>query len=121
MLLQSEMRNHAKSLAIAYLMLLGGHLGAHRFYLKRYGTGILQLILFLVTCVSYFLLVLIVENEQLADNEPLLILAVIFTLGTFLILTVWVIVDLFLVPKMVRAWNDKVEQETIKQIIAMRK
>ena len=38
MVFSSELRRAEKSAAIAYLMLLGGHLGLHRFYLKKKGT-----------------------------------------------------------------------------------
>lgn len=54
MVFSSEMRASEKSTALAYLMLLGGHLGLHRFYLNKKGTGILQLVLFLLACVFYF-------------------------------------------------------------------
>lgn len=119
LLLQSEMRNHAKSLAIAYLMLLGGHLGVHRFYLKRYGTGAAQLALFLFAGGAYILTVILGAAFE-ASDEAVLGFILLFSGIPGLILTVWLTVDLFLMPKMVGEWNRQLEQQLIEQIIRLR-
>lgn len=112
LLLQSELRSHEKSAGVAYLLLIGGHLGAHRFYLKRTGTAIVQLILFLIAVAMYAALVIFVET----DLDVLTGLSVIGLILTSLALTIWIIVDLFLISKMVREYNAKVEQELLMQI-----
>lgn len=76
-----------KSTAVAYLLLLFvGLFGAHRFYLGRTGSAVAMLVLALVS----FLLTLVV-------------------IGVFgiLALYVWVFVDLFLVPGIVRDHNNR--------------
>ncbi|WP_195576217.1 TM2 domain-containing protein [Paenibacillus sp. 1001270B_150601_E10] len=112
LLLQSELRSHEKSAGVAYLLLIGGHLGAHRFYLKRTGTAIVQLILFLIAVVMYAALVIFVET----DLDVLTGLSVIGLILSSLALTIWIIVDLFLISKMVREYNAKVEQDLLMQI-----
>lgn len=68
-----------KSTGAAYVLcLLLGGLGAHRFYLGRSGTAVVQLILWLLGWV---------------------------TVVTFIPLGIWIIVDLFLIPGMVTAKN----------------
>lgn len=112
MILSSEMRAAEKSSAIAYLMLLGGHLGLHRFYLKRAGSGAAQLILFVFSIVFYFLL----SIAAAAESDILIVAAVLLFALTALILFVWVIVDLFLLPKMLREYNLAVEREILQEI-----
>lgn len=55
MVLNSELRDSEKSLGIAYLMLIGGHLGIHRFYLKQKKTALGQLSLFVSAVLFYIL------------------------------------------------------------------
>jgi hypothetical protein len=118
LLLQSELRNSQKNLAIAYLMLLGGHLGLHRFYVKRYKTGTVQLLLFLVALTGYVLFGVMsafeVNGVLLASTFIL-----IFALPA-LALFIWVIVDLFLMNRMIQDWNLKTEQQIIQDIVSLR-
>lgn len=116
MVFQSEVRAHEKSAAIAYLMLVGGHLGVHRFYLKRTGTAIAQLILFLVATGGYALTVL----GSAVESEALMLFSLLLLVIPGLVLFIWIIVDLFLMPRMVREYNEKVEQHIIAQIIQHR-
>lgn len=120
LLLQSEMRNGSKSLALAYLMLLGGHLGVHRFYLKRFGSGATQLVLFLLASVSY-VLGFVIGAALGWSEDAILAFFFVFTLTPGLILFVWVVVDIFLMPKMVNEWNRRLEETTIRQILDLRK
>lgn len=77
-----------KSMAVAYLLLLFlGGLGIHRFYLNRTGTGLAMLLIFLLSL-------------------PLAIVLVGF-IG-LAIVGIWGIVDLFLVPGMIREENAKI-------------
>lgn len=124
MLLNSELRSAEKSLALAYLMLIGGHLGVHRFYLKRFGTAIAQLVLFLLALALYVILVVMVEmaSYDFYDYEwsggPIAMLVLLILAGGTLF--VWVIVDLFLIPRMVREWNERVERELLDELARMR-
>jgi len=116
MLLSSAMREREKSLALGYLMLIGGHLGIHRFYLKRYGSAALQLILFAAAMASYIFMIL---SDVLAPGE-ISLLGLIPFLAFAGALTVWVIIDLFLLPGMIRSWNEQAERETIEEIVSFR-
>ncbi|MFD1954338.1 TM2 domain-containing protein [Paenibacillus thailandensis] len=117
MVFNSELRNNEKSAAVAYLLLIGGHLGAHRFYLKRTGTAIVQLILFVVATLGYFCMAIASEFDNIAAIAASVILFAV----PALILFVWVIVDLFLMSRMVREYNQKIEDDLLKQIIAYRR
>ncbi|WP_201006011.1 TM2 domain-containing protein [Paenibacillus glycanilyticus] len=116
MVFNSEMRSSEKSAAIAYLMLLGGHLGVHRFYLKRKKTAIIQLILFLIATLAYILL----SIASAAEQKALLIISTILFALPAAALFIWVIVDLFLISRMVKAYNKEVEMDLIEQIIRYR-
>jgi TM2 domain-containing membrane protein YozV len=74
MVFNSELRNNEKSAAVAYLLLIGGHLGAHRFYLKRTGTAIVQLILFVVATLGYFCMAIASEFDNIAAIAATVIL-----------------------------------------------
>ena len=74
-----------KSAGVAYLLLLFfGMLGAHRFYLSRTGSGLAILLLFLL-------------------SFPLMTVGIGFIM--LLIAGVWVFIDLFTIPGMVRSYN----------------
>lgn len=114
LVLETEMRHVEKSLGLAYFLLLGGHLGVHRFYLKRYVSGTIQLVLFLVATVCYFL-----AFGINAAAEEWALAAIFFLVLTFLTggaLMIWIIVDLFLMPRMVKAWNEACEAEIIRRL-----
>lgn len=115
MVLNSELRDQEKSLALAYLMLLGGHLGVHRFYLKKIGTAVVQLVLFLTASVTYFFGVVFMEFSL-----PLGIASLVIAALSGLALFVWIVVDLFIMPGMVREWNERVERQLIDQIVYYR-
>lgn len=76
-----------KSTATAYILwFFLGMLGAHRFYLDETGTGAAILILTLVS---------------------VLLMVVAIGFATILIPVVWVFVDLFLIPGLVRTHNNE--------------
>lgn len=116
MVLNSSLRSAEKSLALGYLMLIGGHLGIHRFYLKRPGTATVQLVLFLIAVVSYFMTYLMLG---VALNTPFII-SLVFLCLSAAALFIWILVDLFLLPRMIREWNTRVEQEILEEIIRYR-
>jgi len=115
MVLNSELRDAEKSIALAYLMLLGGHLGVHRFYLKRIGTAVVQLVLFILTTISYFMGVILMEFY-----EPIGIVFIVVMALSGLALLIWIIIDLFLMPRMVKEWNERIEQQILEQIVYYR-
>lgn len=112
MVFNSEIRGVEKSAALAYLMLIGGHLGIHRFYLKRKTSAIIQLVLFVIAAFGYFLLILATELE----NMPFLVSSIILFALPALALFIWIVVDLFLISGMVREYNQKLEQELLGEI-----
>jgi TM2 domain-containing membrane protein YozV len=76
-----------RSAGIAYLLwFLLGSLGAHRFYLKRYGSGAAILIITLLSI-------------------PLSMVGV--GMFGFFVVGLWVFVDLFLIPGMTRDYNNR--------------
>ncbi len=116
MLLNSEMRPREKSLGLAYLMLIGGHLGVHRFYLKRTATAIVQLILFLIAALGYIVMMVTTAGFDEANATPGVIVGLILFFGAAAPLFVWVVVDLFLIPGMVRGMNAQIEGEIMQQL-----
>lgn len=121
MLLNSEMNKREKSLVLAYLMLLAGHLGVHRFYMKRIASGILQLCLFVLVLVFYFIFLITFEIESYNSPDTMYFMVwMVAFLVMGLGLTVWVIVDACLLPRMVRTWNERLEQSLVSQIISHR-
>ena len=82
MLVEQRVTNDAKSTGVAYLLwFFLGSLGAHRFYLGKTGTAVTMLIL----CILGWL-------------------TLVFIVGGFLLaaLGIWLLVDAFLIPGMVR-------------------
>ncbi|WP_018750055.1 NINE protein [Paenibacillus sanguinis] len=121
MLLNSEMNKREKSLVLAYLMLLAGHLGVHRFYMKRIVSGIIQLCLFVLVLVFYFVFLISFEIESY--NSPDTMYYLVWMMGllvTGLGLTIWVIIDACMLPGMVQSWNQRVEQSLIAEIVSHR-
>lgn len=121
LVLNSEMNKREKNLGLAYLMLLAGHLGVHRFYLKRIGTGVIQLCLFVLVILFYIVFAISVGVESVESPDSMysfffLIPVILLALA----LTAWVIVDACMLPGMVRKWNAELEQSLIAQIIAHR-
>jgi TM2 domain-containing membrane protein YozV len=98
-LVETRVANDAKSTGVAYLLaiFLGG-LGAHRFYLGRTGSGIAQLVMFIL---GWLTLALVVG-------------------GVFLLIVgIWVLVDLFLIPGMVTADKAALRERISKDLSIM--
>jgi len=84
LLIESRIANDGKNLVVAYLFwFFLGAFSAHRFYLGRPGTAILQIL-------SYFILIGFI----------------------------WLFVDLFLIPGMVRKKNDDLRLRLTTQMLA---
>lgn len=126
LILSSELNKREKSLALAYLMLLAGHLGVHRFYLKRAVSGVIQLVLFLIAIISYVIFTIMFSAESTMYSDPSYmdigawIVFLLSTLISGIALTIWVIVDACLLPGMVKKWNAELEQSLIDQIVSYR-
>lgn len=116
LVLQSEMRSAEKSLGVAYLMLFGGHLGLHRFYVNRKASAIVQLVLFVLAIVLYVAYGIF---DAMKMEAGLIVFGILCGLCAAA-LTVWVIVDACLLPGMVRTWNEAEEQRLIREIAAYR-
>ena len=96
MLVNSEIQRRGKSTLVAYLLLIFlGTLGIHRFYLGRTGTAVTQLVL---TIIGWLTAIILIGFALLA------------------VVWVWVIVDLFLVPGIIEAENDKLEKDVISTL-----
>lgn len=86
MLIEQRVTNDAKSAGIAYaLWFFTGYLGGHRFYLGKTGTAVAQLILFILGILTSLLFV------------GFILLAAV---------GIWVLVDAFLIPGMIRSDKD---------------
>lgn len=124
LVLNSALRGTEKSLAIGYLMLLGGHLGVHRFYLKQFRTGIVQLVMFVLASLIYLVGVVALESDATVffDNSNDLSIIVCFILFILIggALFVWIVIDMFRLPRMIRDYNEGVEQDILSQIVKYR-
>ncbi|MCH5520360.1 TM2 domain-containing protein [Pseudomonas syringae] len=80
MLIEQKVANSQKSTGVAYLLwfFLGGF-GGHRFYLGKTGTAVVQLIITLIGC---------------------------FTLIPLIITGIWLLIDAFLIPAIIRENTD---------------
>lgn len=116
MLLQSQLRDETKSLSLAYTMLLGARTGLHRFYLGRTSSAIVQLVLFVFTVLFYGLSSLMSVVESEGGLIAFGILTFLFGFSLF----VWIVVDLFLLPRMVSEYNARAEYAVLEQIQALR-
>lgn len=96
-LVNSEISNGKKSVGIAYLLwFFLSSLGIHRIYLGRKMSGFTMLLL-----------------------NVLGWLTLVFAIGFifFTILALWVLVDLFLIPGMVRQENDKLQVNLTQRVL----
>lgn len=116
-MLRSETSLCGKSLTLCYLLVLAGHLGIHRFYMKQYKSASLQLLLFVLAATTYMAARTCLQD---LDSEMLYygLLAVFWIIAGGL--SVWIVIDLFLIPGMVKRWNERVERDLKAQIIALR-
>jgi len=115
-LLRSELGHAEKSVVLAYIMLLGGHLGAHRFYMRRFVGGAIQLALFLIALIAYYIfaIALAIHDDEWTAGAGVS-LAITGIAGIALL--VWVIVDACNLHRWVKAHNDEKEAEIIEQIV----
>ncbi|MEG9884336.1 MAG: TM2 domain-containing protein [Hyphomicrobiales bacterium] len=97
-LIEQRITNEKKSLAMAYLLLIFlGPLGMHRFYLGKTGSGFVMLALSLIGWAS---LVVVVGVVFLA------------------VVGIWVVVDAFLLPEIVRQDQERLRQKLTLETMA---
>ena len=97
-IVQSEMEHRKKSTVIAYLLwFFLGSLGAHRFYIRKFGTAVTILILDLLGWATVW----------------------IFGLGLIFLIPVgiWLIVDAFLLHGIVSRLNQQMERDILQQVL----
>lgn len=97
-LIEQRITNEKKSVGVAYLLLIFlGWLGAHRFYLGVTGTAVTQLLLFVLG-----------------------VLTAVIVIGGFLLiaLAIWLFIDLFLIPGIVRNQDEALRSRLTSQAIA---
>lgn len=91
MLIEQRVTNEAKSTGAAYLLwFFLGMLGAHRFYLGRPGSGVVQLIM----CIAGWLTAIIGVGIAILVIEG-----------------IWVLIDAFLIPGMIQSHKNRVRQD----------
>jgi TM2 domain-containing membrane protein YozV len=96
-LIEQRIQNDAKSPVVAYLLLIFlGMFGAHRFYLGKTGTAVTMLILTILGIASLVVVV-----------------------GVFLLAAVgiWTLVDIFLVPGLIREDREQMRQRLTMESI----
>ncbi|MBV7547030.1 TM2 domain-containing protein [Pseudomonas sp. PDM26] len=95
MSIEQKVANAQKSTGVAYLLwfFLGGF-GGHRFYLGKTGTAVAQLI---ITIVGFFTLI------------PLIVTGI------------WLLVDLFLIPGIIREHSEKVRHDARLEVALIEK
>ena len=97
-LIEQRVTNESKSTGLAYVLwFFLGAIGVHRFYLGRGGSGFAMLALFVVGLLTA------------AAGIGFVFLAV---------LGIWALVDLFLIPGMVRRNQEIIRQRMTSQIVA---
>lgn len=100
MLVNSEVANNQKGVGVAYLLwFFLGSIGVHRMYLGRKGSGVTILLLNLAGWLTLAFFV-----------------GIIF----LIIVGVWVFIDAFLIPGIVKNENEDLKEEYSKRIIAGR-
>lgn len=100
MLVNSEVANNKKSVGVSYLLwFFLSSLGIHRMYLGRKGSGVMMLVLSILGWIT-----------------------LAFFIGwIFLIIVgVWVLVDAFLLPGIVKKANDDLTEEYAQKILAVK-
>lgn len=97
-LVEAQVNNNKKSLVVAYVLLLFlGQVGAHRFYIKGVSIGAIgQLILGVLGWLTVWIFI-----------------GYIF----LFIVGVWVVIDIFLIPGMVRDHSEKLKEEFAKELL----
>ena len=109
--LDDAIDRNKKSMVAAYVLaVLFGGLGIHRLYLGRNRTGYLM---FGICLLSFFMRAWVSSGYQNSDGDAL---CEYIAYSMMFALWVWIIIDLFLIPKMLRKFNTGLAAELRKGI-----
>lgn len=119
MFIEIEVEKRKKSKLFAYVLLFFlGSFGAHRFYLEKNKTGLIQLGL---TILNFVLIVIDLFFLPLFFLSIIPIFFVTLAIALiFFSLFVWLIIDLFLVPKYVKEDRERIRRETEREVMDYR-
>lgn len=113
-ILESEMQKHKKSVGLAYVFLIFlGSLGIHKFYLGKALWGVIYLILGILGWITISTggLAAIAGDTSSASGLGVFGIICLFILGILLL------IDLFTLPKQVRAAYEKSEDKIIDELL----
>ena len=123
---QKEVNTNTKSLLVAYLLAIFlGPLGIHRAYFGKKKSAILKAIISLLGATAFLMIILNmntldlsakITGEILANHATL---AIAFVLPT-LISSIWFVVDLFLIPKWKRTWDENNKNKAVEEVVQAR-
>ena len=119
-MLNMELKNRGKEMIVGYLLwfFLSGF-SAHRFYMKRIGSAIAQLLLFWFSFIIMMVgVVMAAMGEELRDTEMLAAGGVTLVIGLIPLIgvSIWILVDAFLLHGWIKAHNQKIEAEIINEL-----
>ena len=118
MLIEARIANEKKSTLAAYLLwFFLGSLAAHCFYLGKWKTGLLRLILGIVGILGFSIggigLLASTSQQQIEGST-----AISSFFGVILlILGIWMIVDLFTIPKTIRQHQEALRQKYSNEML----
>ena len=123
---QKEVNTNTKSLPVAYLLAIFlGPFGIHRAYFGKKKSAILKAIVSLFGATAFLMIILNmttldlnarITGEILANYATL---AIAFVLPT-LISGIWSVVDLFLIPKWKRTWDENNKNKAVEEVVQAR-
>lgn len=123
---QKEVNTNTKGLTVAYLLAIFlGPFGIHRAYFKKKRSAILKTIVSLFGTTAFLMIILNmntldlnarISGEILANYATL---AIAFVLPT-LISGIWSVVDLFLIPKWKRTWDENNKNKAVEEVVQAR-
>ena len=118
MLIETRISNEKKSTLVAYLLwFFLGSLAAHCFYLGKWKTGLLRLILGIVGILGFSIggigLLASTSQQQIEGST-----AISSFFGVILlILGIWMVVDLFTIPKTIRQHQEALRQKYSNEML----
>lgn len=123
---QKEVNTNTKSLLVAYLLAIFlGPLGIHRAYFGKKKSAILKAIVSLLGATAFLMIILNMTTLDLNARITGKILAnyatlaIAFVLPT-LISSIWSVVDLFLIPKWKRTWDENNKNKAVEEVVQAR-